>query len=204
MYNSTMRTFAGRMFIATLGCVIMSIGINVFTTPWNLYTTGLMGYSQLFRSVLAEDFNITFNHVDLAGILYYIVSIPIFIITYKSLGRRFFLRTLVFTAVFSLTTAFIPVPSAPVIDDRLTCVIIGGVCVGMGDGMVITCGCTVGGLDMLAMHITKKTGLQVGKFTILANILLFVLCFFRYDFSVVVYSVLYMVFASLILDRMHQ
>ena len=46
MYNSTMRTFAGRMFIATLGCVIMSIGINVFTTPWNLYTTGLMGYSQ--------------------------------------------------------------------------------------------------------------------------------------------------------------
>ena len=57
---------------------------------------------------------------------------------------------------------------------------------------------------MLAMHITKKTGLQVGRFTILVNILLFVLCFFRYDFSVVVYSVLYMVFSSLILDRMHQ
>ena len=114
------------------------------------------------------------------------------------------MRTLVFTAVFSLTTAFIPVPSAPVINDRLTCVLIGSVCVGVGDGMVITCGCTVGGLDMLAMHIAKKTGLQVGKFTILANILLFVMCFFRYDFSVVVYSVLYMVFSSLILDRMHQ
>ena len=155
MYNSTMRTFAGRMFIATLGCVIMSIGINVFTTPWNLYTTGLMGYSQFLRSVLAEDFSVNFSNIDLAGILYYVFSIPIFIITYKSLGRSFFLRTLAFTAVFSLTTAFIPVPSAPILDDRLTCVLIGSVCVGVGDGMVITCGCTVGGLDMLAMHITK-------------------------------------------------
>ena len=204
MYNNTLRTFTGRMIIATLGCIIMSIGINVFTTPWNLYTTGLMGYSQFLRSVLAEDFSVNFSNIDLAGMLYYVFSIPIFIITYKSLGRSFFLRTLAFTAVFSLTTAFIPVPSAPILDDRLTCVLIGSVCVGVGDGMVITCGCTVGGLDMLAMHITKKTGLQVGRFTILVNILLFVLCFFRYDFSVVVYSVLYMVFSSLILDRMHQ
>ena len=204
MYNSTMRTFAGRMFIATLGCIIMSIGINVFTTPWNFYTTGLVGYSQFLRSVLVEDYGITLSNIDLAGVIYYALSIPIFIITFKGLGRSFFLRTLVFTAVFSLTTAFIPVPSAPVINDRLTCVLIGSVCVGVGDGMVITCGCTVGGLDMLAMHIAKKTGLQVGRFTILVNILLFVLCFFRYDFAVVVYSVLYMVFSSLILDRMHQ
>ena len=169
MYNSTMRTFAGRMFIATLGCIIMSIGINVFTTPWNFYTTGLVGYSQFLRSVLVEDYGITLSNIDLAGVIYYALSIPIFIITFKGLGRSFFLRTLVFTAVFSLTTAFIPVPSAPVINDRLTCVLIGSVCVGVGDGMVITCGCTVGGLDMLAMHITKKTGLQVGKFTILGE-----------------------------------
>ena len=204
MYNNTLRTFTGRMIIATLGCIIMSIGINVFTTPWNFYTTGLVGYSQFLRSVLVEDYGITLSNIDLAGVIYYALSIPIFIITFKGLGRSFFLRTLVFTAVFSLTTAFIPVPSAPVINDRLTCVLIGSVCVGVGDGMVITCGCTVGGLDMLAMHITKKTGLQVGRFTILVNILLFVLCFFRYDFAVVVYSVLYMVFSSLILDRMHQ
>ena len=144
MYNSTLRTFTGRMIIATLGCIIMSIGINVFTTPWNFYTTGLVGYSQFLRSVLVEDYGITLSNIDLAGVIYYALSIPIFIITFKGLGRSFFLRTLVFTAVFSLTTAFIPVPSAPVINDRLTCVLIGSVCVGVGDGMVITCGCTGG------------------------------------------------------------
>lgn len=204
MYNSTMRTAAGRMLISTLGCLIMSIGINVFTTPLNLYTTGLMGYSQLIRSVLAEDFGIAFAHIDLAGILYYVLSLPIFIITFRSLGRDFFIRTVIFALVFSATTALVPVPSTPIIDDPLTCVVVGGICVGAGDAMVLTCGCTVGGLDMLAVHISKKTGLQVGKFTIFVNILLFLCCFFRYDFEVVLYSIIYMVFATLILDRMHQ
>ena len=204
MYNSTMRTAPGRMLIATLGCVIMSIGINVFTTPLNLYTTGLMGYSQLIRSILAEDFGLVFTHFELEGILYYVLSIPVFLITFRSLGRDFFLRTVAFALVFSATTALIPVPAAPIIDDPLTSVVVGGICVGAGDAMVLTCGCTVGGLDMLAMHISKKTGMQVGRFTIFANILLFLCCFFRYDFSVVLYSIIYMVFASLILDRMHQ
>lgn len=204
MYNSTMRTVAGRMFIATLGCIIMSIGINVFTTPLNLYTTGLMGYSQLIRSILAEDFGISFAHIDLAGILYYVLSLPIFIITFRSLGKEFFIRTVIFALVFSATTALVPVPSSPIIEDPLTSVVVGGICVGAGDAMVLTCGCTVGGLDMLAMHISKKTGMQVGKFTIFVNILLFLCCFFRYDFSVVLYSIIYMVFATLILDRMHQ
>lgn len=204
MYNSTMRTAAGRMFIATLGCIIMSIGINVFTTPLNLYTSGLMGYSQLIRSILAEDLGISFAHIDLAGILYYVLSLPIFIITFRSLGKEFFIRTVVFALVFSATTALVPVPATPIIEDPLTCVVVGGICVGAGDAMVLTCGCTVGGLDMLAMHISKKTGMQVGKFTIFVNILLFLCCFFRYDFSVVLYSIIYMVFATLILDRMHQ
>ena len=204
MYNSTLRTFTGRMIIATLGCIIMSIGINVFTTPWNFYTTGLVGYSQFLRSVLVEDYGITLSNIDLAGVIYYALSIPIFIITFKGLGRSFFLRTLVFTAVFSLTTAFIPVPSAPVINDRLTCVLIGSVCVGVGDGMVIHRWLHRGRLGYACHAHSQKDWPQVGKFTILANILLFVMCFFRYDFSVVVYSVLYMVFSSLILDRMHQ
>lgn len=204
MYNSTMRTAPGRMLIATLGCVIMSIGINVFTTPLNLYTTGLMGYSQLIRSILAEDLGIVFTNIELEGILYYVLSIPVFLITFRSLGRDFFLRTVAFALIFSATTALIPVPAAPIIDDPLTSVVVGGICVGAGDAMVLTCGCTVGGLDMLAMHISKKTGMQVGKFTIFVNILLFLCCFFRYDFAVVLYSIIYMVFASLILDRMHQ
>ena len=67
MYNSTMRTFTGRMFIATLGCIIMSIGINVFTTPWNFYTTGLVGYSQFLRSVLVEDYGIAESRLSPSG-----------------------------------------------------------------------------------------------------------------------------------------
>lgn len=204
MYNSTLRSAWGRMLLATMGCVVMAIGTNLFTTPLDLYTTGLMGYSQLIRSMLKEDFGFVLSGIDLAGVLYYIISVPIFFITYKSLGRSFLMRAIVFSIVFSLATALIPVPSSPLVDDKLTSVIIGGVCVGVGDGIVMTCGCTVGGFDMLGMYISKKNGLSVGRFTIMINILMFVICLFRYDFEVVLYSVIAMVFATLTLDRVHQ
>lgn len=204
MYNSTMRTFAGRMFISSLGVVIMSLAINIFITPQHLFTTGLMGYAQLISAILAEDFGINLPNINLAGVLYYVFSLPIFIITYRGLGRDFFIRTIAFSLLFSLTTALIPVPEQPVIDDMITSVIVGAIGIGVGDGMVLTCGCSVGGLDMLGMYLSKRSGMGVGKFTIFANMAMFALCLLRYDFDIVLYSVIMMVFMSLILDRMHQ
>ena len=204
MYNNSMRTPAGRMIIAALGCIIMSIGINMFTTPQHLYTTGLMGYAQLIRSFLEERMGIAFAGIDLAGVLYYVLSIPIILITFRTLGRAFFIRTFIFTLFFSATTAFIPVPVIPYIEDPLTSVVVGAICVGVGDGMVLTCGCSVGGIDMLGVYLSKKHGMSVGKVGTVANIALFVICFFIYDFSIVLYSVIFMVFTNLIVDKMHQ
>lgn len=204
MYNSSMRTPLGRMIVAALGCVIMSIGINVFTAPQHLYTSGLMGYAQVIRSLLEEQLGIAFAGIDLAGVLYYVLSVPIILLTFKTLGRGFFIRTVIFIIFFSLTTTFIPVPAVPVIEDPLTSVVVGAICVGIGDGMVLTCGCSVGGIDMLGVYLSKKKGMHVGQVGTIANIALYVICFFIYDFSIVLYSVIYMVFTNLIVDKMHQ
>ncbi len=204
MLNSTMRTQAGRMILAAVGVILMSIGINVFTTPLHLYTTGLMGYSQVIRTVLADSLHISFTRIDIAGILYYLLNIPVILVVFRSLGKAFMIRTAAFTLLFSLSTAFIPVPELPLISDTLTGVIVGSICVGVGDGLLLTCGGSVGGLDMLGIYFSKKKGIPVGQFGSYANILLFVVCFFLFDFSVVVYSIIYMVFTNLIVDRMHQ
>ena len=204
MLNQTMRTQTGRMILAAVGVVIMSVGINVFTTPLHLYTTGLLGYAQVIRTVLADFFGIGIDNIDIAGILYYIFNIPIILVVFRSLGKGFMIRTAAFTLLFSLTTIFIPTPAEPLVSDTLTGVIIGSICVGIGDGLLLTCGGSVGGLDMLGIYFSKKKGIPVGQFGSYTNILLFVVCFFLFDFSVVVYSVIYMVFTNLIVDRMHQ
>lgn len=204
MLNSTMRTFRGRMLVATLGIFMMALGINLFTTPLHLYTNGLVGYAQLIRTVLDERMGIRFAGIDIAGILYYLFNIPIIAVVYKSLGKSFLLRTLVFTLLFSAATTLIPIPEVPLVDDTLTAILIGSILVGVGDGLVLTCGCSIGGVDMLGVFFSKKRGIPVGQFGMYANILLFVACFLLFNFSITAYSVIYMMFTNMIIDRMHQ
>ncbi len=204
MFNSTMRTSRGRLLVAAIGVIIMSIGINVFTAPLDLYTSGLMGYAQVLRTVLDQYLGIRVTSIDLAGVFYYMINIPILLLTTRSLGKLFALRTVAYTTLFSLATAFIPVPAVPVVDDPLTNIILGAICVGVGDGLVLTCGCSVGGIDMLGLYFSKKIGTPVGMFGTYANIALFLACFFLFDFSIVLYSLIYMVFTNMLVDKMHQ
>ncbi|MGM9662545.1 MAG: YitT family protein [Oscillospiraceae bacterium] len=204
MLNSTMRTSHGRLILAAFGVLLMSVGINIFTTPLNLYTSGLMGYAQLIRTVLDQYLGIRVTFIDLAGVLYYLINIPILLLTARTLGKGFALKTILYTSLFSVATAVIPVPSTPLVEDTLTSVLLGAICMGVGDGFVLTCGCSVGGLDMLGLYFSKKKGTPVGQFGTYANVALYVVCFFLFDFSVVVYSVIYMVFSNMIVDKMHQ
>lgn len=204
MFNSTMRTSQGRLLVAAVGVIIMAVGINIFTTPLHLYTAGLMGYAQLLRTVLDTFLGIRVTAIDLAGVFYYMISVPILLLTARTLGRAFAMKTILFTTLFSAATAFIPVPAEPLVEDPLTGVIVGAICLGLGDGLVLTCGCTVGGLDMLGLYFAKKRGMAVGTFGTYANAALFIACFFLFDFSVVLYSVIYMVFSNVLVDRMHQ
>lgn len=204
MFNSTMRTSQGRLLVAAVGVVIMAIGINIFTTPLHLYTTGLMGYAQVLRTVLEQYLGIRVTSIDLAGVFYYMINVPILLLTARTLGRAFALRTIVYTTLYSAATAFIPVPAEPLVTDPLTGILVGAICIGVGDGLVLTCGCSIGGLDMLGLYFAKKKGTAVGAFGTYANVALFVVCFFLFDFSVVLYSLIYMVFSNMLLDRMHQ
>ena len=199
-----MRTSQGRLLVAAVGVVIMAIGINIFTTPLHLYTTGLMGYAQVLRTVLEQYLGIRVTAIDLAGVFYYMINVPILLLTARTLGKAFALRTIVYTTLYSAATAFIPVPAEPLVTDPLTGILVGAICIGVGDGLVLTCGCSIGGLDMLGLYFAKKRGTAVGAFGTYANVALFVVCFFLFDFSVVLYSLIYMVFSNMLLDRMHQ
>ena len=76
-----------------IGTFMFCIAINVFVVPNNLYTGGVLGISQLIRSVITSIFKIEIDF-DIYGLIYYIINIPLFIAAYKNLSKPFFYRTL--------------------------------------------------------------------------------------------------------------
>ena len=194
-----------RLVGAVFGELICALAAIFFIVPHGLYTGGIMGVCQLFRSFLSARLGLRFGGYDIAGILYFAVNIPILLYAYKVLGVRLVLRALICTGAYSLFYSAIPVPALPVLEDTLTSCLIGGILSGVGSGIALTCGGAGGGLDVLGLCFAAKgRGVSVGKFSLGFNAVLYLICFLLYNAEVVVYSVIYNFLTAMVIDKVHK
>lgn len=193
-----------RLVAAVVGELIAAISLNLFIVPLHLYTGGLMGVCQLFNNLL-QSVGVSLSAYDAAGILYFLVNIPILLFAYRNLGRVLVAKTLICTLSYSLFYSVIPSPSVPIVDDYLTACLLGGILTGVGSGIVLTCGGSGGGLDVIGLCLSKRgSSFTVGKFSLTFNIFLYTACLILFSPEIAIYSVIYNFFTSMVLDRMHQ
>ena len=194
-----------RLVAAVVGELIAAAALNLFIVPLHLYTGGILGVCQLIRTLMQTQLGISFGSYDIAGILYFLSNIPILLLAYKTLGKSLVFKTLICTVAYSLFYSIIPIPSAPIVDDYLTACLLGGILAGVGSGIVLTCGGSGGGLDIVGLCLSKRgSSFTVGKFSLTFNAFLYAACLLLFTPEVAIYSVIYNFFTSMVLDRMHQ
>ena len=193
-----------RLEMGLFGCVLLAAAINLFIVPQGLYSGGLYGLCQVIRTLVVTNIGVKMPF-DLAGVLYLLVNIPMLWLAWRTLGSQFVVRLALGTVVNSLALAVIPSPAAPIIADKLTSCLVGGILAGFSSGLILTCGCSTGGLDILGLYLSKKgSAFTVGRFSITFNAALYALCAVLFDLSTAIYSAIYVVFQALFLDRVHQ
>ena len=194
-----------RLGACVAGELITALAQNLFIVPLNLYTGGLMGVCQLIRTLLRMYLHLDFGATDIAGILYFILNVPILLFAYKTLGKKLVGKTLICTLSYSFFYSIIPIPSTPVVEDYLTGCLLGGILVGVGSGIVLTCGGSGGGLDIAGLCLSKRgSTFTVGRFSLTFNFFLYAACLILFSPEVAIYSVIYNFFSSIVLDRVHQ
>lgn len=194
-----------RLVAAVAGELICAVGVRLFIVPLNLYSGGLMGVCQLFRTLMQTYLDLDFGTGDIAGILYFALNIPILLLAYKTLGKHLVFKTLVCTLSYSLFYSVVPTPAVPIVDDYLTACLLGGILNGIGCGIALTCGGSGGGLDIVGLCLSKRgSRFTVGKFSLTFNVFLYAACLFLFQPEIAIYSVIYNYFSALVLDRMHQ
>ena len=190
----------------TLACIVASlmyaIGVNLFVVPAQLYSGGLMGICQVIRTLLVEYLHMNFHSFDIAGIIYYIINVPIFIIAFTRMGRKFFAKTLV--TVTAMTVFLSVVPIVQVVDDTVAACVVGGIISGAGIGIILRMASSGGGLDVVGVLLTKwRRDFSVGKVYLIVNLSLYIICLFLFDIEIVVYSVIFAAVHSLAIDKVH-
>lgn len=193
-----------KVITTIIGSVLYAIGINLFITPKGLYTGGLIGLCQLIRTFLVNVLGINIGNFDLVGLLFFILNIPILLLAFKSIGRRFLVKTIITVITMTVALSVITVDK-PIIDDMLTSCLIGSIIAGVGTGLTLMSTASGGGLDVLGIFFTKKyKNMSFGKVNIFINGIIFILCFLNFPVEIVVYSIISIVFYSIVVDKMHQ
>jgi uncharacterized membrane-anchored protein YitT (DUF2179 family) len=187
---------------ALLGSLLFCFAINFFVVPNHLYTGGVLGMSQLIRSIFIEVFHIN-TSFDFSGIIYYLINVPLFLVAYKNVGKTFFFRTLFAVSVQALMLSLLP--TKLLVDDVLTNVLVGGILGGAGVGIILSSGASTGGTDIIGLALAKKDNhFSVGKLGLIINLFIYSIAGLLYGLEVMIYSIIYSAVDNLMIDKMHE
>ncbi len=189
--------------VILVGSLIYSVGLNCFLRPLRLYSSGLMGFAQLFETLLLR-MGISFGGFNISGILYYLLNVPIILVAVRKMRKRFILKTIFAVTAVMILLSVIPIPAAPILEDTIANTIIAGLICGSGVGIILWTGACDGGMTIVGMLVIASKGKgSVGYISLIANIVLYTIMLFLFDIPTVIYSLIYSVFVSIASDRIH-
>lgn len=203
--KSRIQRETSNMFWAILGVVFFAAAYRWFLVPAGLYSGGFTGVSQLVKLFLAEILRIPMPEtVDVTGIIFWCINLPLFFLGYKSIGRKFLYRTVIAVCIQSLLLAMIPAPKEPLLEDLLLNCIIGGALSGLGVGITLRAGGSGGGTDIVGMYCAKHyPEFGVGKLSVIINVCIYLIAAIRYDLEVAAYSMVFSILTGIMVDRVH-
>lgn len=201
MDKKDIKQFAG----VIIGGFLFALSVNLFIVPLDLYSGGIIGIAQIIRTLMIQYLGLDIlNSFDIAGIINFLINIPLFIMAYKSISRKFFIKTLLCVVVQTVSFTFIMIPQTAILDDVLASCVIGGLVGGFGIGLALRSSGSGGGLDILGVYFTKKfENFSVGKLSLIVNAFVYIVCAILFDVSTAIYSIIYMACFSLVVDKTH-
>ena len=171
------------------GLIFCALGFNLFLIPNNIAAGGFTGIAQLINSVTGFP----------VGAIALALNVPLFLLSMKSLGLRFGIRSLIATIGFSLLLDHLRVPV--ITHDLWLSTVYGGLVSGLGFGLILRGSATTGGTDMLASLIHRlipSVRVSVGMFAIDGLVIL--ASAFVYDTAAAMYALICILISNVVID----
>lgn len=175
------------------GAMLYSIGIGLFAQNAGFAPGGISGLALLFYHLWKLP----------VGLVTFLMNIPLVILSYRYVGRRFLLRSLrsVILCTILLDVVFVHIPAYS--GNQLLAALFSGVFVGAGMAIFYMRGSSSGGADLLTMTIkVTKPYLSIGFVTMAIDFVIICLGWPVFgSIDAVLYGVASTAATSIVLDR---
>ena len=188
--QSPLATAGWNILLITLGSFIFAVGVESILVHQKFIIGGLYGTS-LFLYYQTNMLS--------SGLWFFILNIPLLIVGWIYLSKRFFYYSVYGVSAVTLFTELLTL-NYP-IENQLYAAVAGGVICGIGSGIVLRSWGSGGGLDITAILLNQKFNFGVGKFFMIYNALLFTVVLSQYKPDIVIASLILTFISTLSLEQ---
>lgn len=186
--KTKIRNFSIDVIYILIGIISAGFGLKGFLLPNSFIDGGAMGISLL----ISETTEISLS------ILIVAINLPFLILAYSQFGKQFVVKSFIAIVGLALIVHFVPYPL--ITSDKLLIAVFGGFFLGAGIGMAIRGGAVIDGAEVLAIYVSKKTGLTIGDVILIFNVLLFLFASYILSVEIALYAMLTYLAASKTID----
>ncbi|MEG0449476.1 MAG: YitT family protein [Lysinibacillus sp.] len=143
--------FLKKGLVIVVGSIFLSLGINLFLTPYEILDGGVVGLALILYYLYKLKI----------GLMIIILSIPIFIVAWFKY-RTYFYNSLHGLIISSFMIDLLKPVRSLIQIEAIYSSILGGIFVGIGIGLMLRFKTSTGGTDLIAQFLSYKTGINVG------------------------------------------
>ena len=179
------------ILLIAAGLILATLGYRLYLIPNNVAPGGFTGIGQIV------------NHLVPAvgvGLVNLLLNVPLFLVSLRSMGLGFGLRSLISSVALSLMLDYLPVPAMT--DDVLLSAVFGGVLCGAGFGLVLRGHATTGGSDMLASIVHRHVpALKVSVCLFATDATVVIASGFVFDAAAAMYALISVFVMNVVIDQ---
>lgn len=161
-----------------IGVFSAGFGLRGFLLPNHFIDGGATGISLLLSNVVNLQF----------GFLLVLVNLPFLILSAKTIGKKFSLKSIAAISILALVVEFVQYPI--VTDDKLLIAVFGGFFLGLGIGMAMRGGSVIDGTEVLAIYLSRQLGITIGDVLLIFNIIIFAFGAYLLSIEIALYAIL--------------
>ncbi len=187
-----------RTLLVLLGALLFALNLNTFVHTANLFPGGFAGVTLLIQRTAERFFGIQIPYT----VLYWALNaFPVYI-SFKYIGKKFTIFSLVMIAVSSVLTDVLP--SFHATDDVLLCSVFGGIINGIAVTLCLRAGATSGGTDFIAIYFAEKKGKDMWNMIFGINCTVLGVAGLLFGWESALYSIIFQFASTQVLNVLYQ
>ena len=177
------------LFLIACGSLIGAVAVNGILIPQQFFGAGFTGVAIIIHYL--------FSPLPM-GVLYLLLNIPVFVLGWVYVGRRFFFYSIAGMLFFSAALQWIHL-LVPV-QDRILSAILAGIIMGIGAGITLRSLGSGGGLDILAVILLKRFSVRLGTTMLAMNSLVLLAGGILFSLESALYTLIFIFVSSYIIN----